>query len=85
MITTIVRITTAMIIGLEEAMAVAIDAETKIEIIPVRETMVTTGITMGTIGVEVMRGAVKVIRETIITTGSAATGVRKTETWSTIL
>ena len=48
MITTIVRITTAMIIGLEEAMAVAIDAETKIETIPVGETIVTTGITMGT-------------------------------------
>ena len=34
---------------------------------------------MGTVGVEVTRGAVKVIRETIITTGSATTGVRKTE------
>ena len=46
-ITTIVRITTAMIIGLEETMAVTIDAETKIETIPVGETMVTAGITMG--------------------------------------
>ena len=85
MIATIVLITTAMIIDLEEAMAVAINAETKIETIPVGETMVTAGITMGTVGVEVTRGAVKVIRETIITTGSATTGVRKTEVWSTIL
>ena len=75
MITSIVRITTAKIIGLEEAMAVAIDAEKKIETI----------ITMGTVGVEVTRGAVKVIRETIIMTRSATTGVRKTEVWSTIL
>ena len=59
MIATIVRMTTAMIIGLELAMAVAIDAETKIETIPVGETMVTAGITMGTVGVEVTRGAEK--------------------------
>ena len=85
MIATIVLITTAMIIGLEEAMAVPIDDEKKIETIPVGETMVTAGITMGTVGVEVTRGAVKVIRETIITIGSATTGVRKTEVWSTIL
>ena len=66
MITTIVRITTAIIIGLEEAMAVAIDAETKIETIPIGETMVTAGITMGIVGVEVTRGTVKAIRATIV-------------------
>ena len=49
MIATIVRIITAMIIGLEEAMAVAIDAETKIETILIVETMATAGITMGTV------------------------------------
>ena len=85
MITTIVRITTTTTIGLEEAMAAAIDAEMKMETTPVEETRATAGITMGTVEVEVMRGAVKIIRETIIMAGLVTADVRKTEILLTIL
>ena len=66
-------------------MAVTIDAETKVETIPIGETMRNAGITMGTVGAEVTKGEAKTIRGTIITAGLATTGVRKAETWSTIL